>query len=177
MASDLDVIVTHALDLRLGDGTSSPVVVRMGRPRQDSDDYRCDYQIEGLSKPRNSYACGVDELQALSLALMKAGVDLRTSEEGMSGRLTRFGTPDLGSPPVEQATRPEWRAFMVDGEEFHWRRCRFWQRTADDTFVRCWMLEDAELGVGTAYPKDAEVGVEEARALVRLCKEREMPLL
>jgi hypothetical protein len=123
---------------------------------------------------------GVDAVQALWLALVGVGVDLRTSEEGKAGRLALYGEPELGFPPAEQLGRPEWHPFVVDGQELHWRRYPFWQRTPDETSVACWMLEvarrpDAELGVGTCFPKNAEVGAEQAHALVRLCKEQKMP--
>src|SRR5271170_1114050 len=52
MLPKLDVIASRFLELRHEDGTSSPVVVRIGRPRRDAVDYRCDYEIEGLSKVR-----------------------------------------------------------------------------------------------------------------------------
>jgi hypothetical protein len=180
MISDMDVIATRTLELRHEDGSSSPVLVRIARPRPHSDDYRCDYEIEGLSNKRSFSVFGVDAVQALWLAMVGVGVDLQTSKEGKAGRLALYGEPELGFPPAEQVTRPEWHPFVVDGEDLHWRRYPSWQQTADETFVRSWTLEvarrpDAQLGVGTYYPKSAEVGVEQALALVRLCKEQKTP--
>jgi hypothetical protein len=114
--------VTRTLELKSEDGTASLVTVRIAHPRRDANAYRCEYEIDGLAKERRFRAFGEDEVQALWLALVMAGIDLRTSGEGKAGRLTLFGATDLGFPPAEHVTRPEWRPFVVDGEELHWRR-------------------------------------------------------
>jgi hypothetical protein len=47
------------------------VIVRIGSPEPNparSSDYRCPYQVVGLSKDEVQYACGVDSFQALNLA-------------------------------------------------------------------------------------------------------------
>lgn len=67
MLPKLDVIASRSFELRNEDGTSSPVVARIGRPRRDTLDYRCDYEIEGLSEMRALYIRGIDEVQALWL--------------------------------------------------------------------------------------------------------------
>jgi hypothetical protein len=179
-ASEPDVIATRSLELRHEDGTSSPVVVCIARPRPESGSYRCDYLIGGLSKKRKFYAAGVDGVQALWLALVAVGVELRTSNEGKAGRIGFGGGPDLGLPPSEYLTRPEWHRIEIDGEELHWRRYPAWQRTSEETWVRCWTLEvtrrpDNPLSVGASYPAGTEVGEEHARALVRMCKEHNTP--
>jgi hypothetical protein len=181
MPSNLDVIATRTLQLQHEDGTASSVVVRIGRPHPDSVDYRCDYEIEGLSKLRALRIKGVDEVQALWLALVGVGVELRSSDEGKDGRLTLHGEPELSFPSAEQLTAPEWHTFVVDGETLHWRRYPSWQRTAEGTLTRCWTLEVARrpnaLGVGTSYPYGTVVGQEQALALVRFCREKGPPLV
>ena len=85
MPSELDVVASRTFELRQEGGTSSRVVARIGRPQRDGTDCRRDYEIEGLSKKRRFYAAGVDEMQALWLALVAVGIDLRTSYEGRAG--------------------------------------------------------------------------------------------
>jgi hypothetical protein len=182
MAANLDVVCSRTLELRHADGTSSAVVVRVGRPRPvEGADCRCEYEIEGLSKKRTFGVYGVDEMQALWLALVGAGVDLRTSEEGKAGRITFCGEADLFFPPAEQLTHPEWHLFTVDGEDFHWRRYPSWRRDDKGSWERRWSLEVARradtLGVGTTFPEKTVVGIEQARDLVRLAKEHGQPIL
>lgn len=108
MPSNLDAIASRSLELRHADGTTSPVVVRIGRPRRDAMEYRCDYEIEGLSKVRTLHIRGIDDVQALWLALVDAGVELRSSDKGKAGRIAFVGDADLGFPGAEQLTEPEW---------------------------------------------------------------------
>src|SRR5580698_4004670 len=98
MLPKLDVIASRFLELGHEDGTSSPIVVRIGRPRRDAVDYRCDYEIEGLSKMRALHIRGIDDVQAPWLALVGVGVELRSSDEGKAGRITFGGEADLDFP-------------------------------------------------------------------------------
>jgi hypothetical protein len=181
MLPKLDVIASRFLELRHEDGTSSPVVVRIGRPRRDDVDYRCDYEVEGLSEVRALHVRGIDDVQALWLALVGVGVELRSSDEGKAGRITFNGKADLGFPSADQLTEPEWHPFIVDGETLHWRTYPSWQQTAEETLTRCCTLEVARrpnaLGVGRSYPFGTVVGQEQAHALVRLCREQGTPIL
>ena len=183
MPSELDVIASRTLELRHEDGSSTPVVVRIGRPRDiDDRECRCEYEIEGLASPRRFHASGVDGAQALWLALVHAGIELRTCEEGRAGRITFYGGTELFFPSVEGVSQPEWHPFTVDGEELLWRKYPSWQRANEAKPVRAWTLEVARapnaIGVGTSFVgRDAVVGVEQAIALVRLCKEQGGPPL
>jgi len=172
MPTNLDTIALRTLELRREDGSSSPVLARVGRPRAvDGADYRCEYEIDGLATPRRSHAYGIDEVQALWLALVRLGVDLQTSSEGKAGRIALHGEADLNFPPPEALTQPEWHVFAVDGDELFWRAYSSWQRMGDGPFERCRSLEVAcqpnAIGVGASYPAGAVVDVEHARALVR----------
>ena len=116
------------------------------------------------------------------MALVGVGIVLWTSEEGKEGRITFDGGEDLSFPNPDGVGQPEWHPFTVEGEEFLWRKYPSWQRTNEERAVRCWTLEVARtpmfIGVGTAYQgRDAVVGVEQAIALVRVCKEKGGPPL
>lgn len=58
MTSKRDVIAFMSLELRHDDGTSSPVVVRIGRPRRDAVDYRCDYGTLEVARRPNALGVG-----------------------------------------------------------------------------------------------------------------------
>jgi hypothetical protein len=83
--------------LELTDG--GRVNVLIWAPERISDDeFRCAYEINGLSAGRASYAIGDDGIQALMLAFEKIGVELYTSGEAKSGALRLYGKLDLGFP-------------------------------------------------------------------------------
>jgi hypothetical protein len=70
MPSDLDVVASRTLELRHDDGTTSPVLVRIGRPYPDAVDYRCDYQPDRTPSawgPRYPYGTNVGQEQACAL--------------------------------------------------------------------------------------------------------------
>jgi hypothetical protein len=79
--------------------------VGIGRPHRvgDTVEFRCEYLIVGLAKPKRFHAAGVDEFQALALALPIVGVHLETSPEGKAGRLTFAGGSNLRFPPLQGA--------------------------------------------------------------------------
>lgn len=75
--------------LEVSGTTPRLVVVELHRPMPDQNDFRCGFRICGLEAGDiASYAMGVDEVQALTLALMGIGVRLYTSDEGKAGRLS-----------------------------------------------------------------------------------------
>jgi hypothetical protein len=55
------------------------VTLVIGKPRPWRGDWACRFTIEGLSKPRSTRVYGVDSLQALQLALVRARHDLDLS--------------------------------------------------------------------------------------------------
>ena len=173
----LDAIATRTLDLRHPDGTTTPILVRIGRPEpiDDGANYRCEYEIEGLSTAKRAWFFGIDGVQALSLALAGVGMLLRTSPEGRNGRITFNGGADLFFPNLEAVVQPEWHVFEVDGDELQWAAYSSLHQTADKTWSRSWILHVARVppyGVSTTYPEETVLGVEHARSLARLVKER-----
>lgn len=61
-------------------------------------DYKCEFQIYGLGSSKVYYAMGVDEIQAVYLALMRLGSILYASDEYRAGLLKWFTNSDLGLP-------------------------------------------------------------------------------
>ncbi len=72
------VIAERQYTLTGDDGLATPVLVRLGAPRESPDglDYICPFEITGLARTRIKWAFGVDALQALELALKMLGADL-----------------------------------------------------------------------------------------------------
>lgn len=91
-----DFIATRSLKL-VGE-TTREVTVGIRRPLPDGGPYRCEYQIVGVGSGKLCHAMGEDSMQALLLALQSIGTDLYTSAEAKEGRLTWFGSPNLGFP-------------------------------------------------------------------------------
>ncbi len=95
------MVATRELTL---DG-SEKVTVLVGKPQPFSNgvDWYCPYQTLGVGSGQVRYAGGVDEVQALVLALSMIGAELYCSEEYRAGRLKwdcgRDG--DLGFPVPE----------------------------------------------------------------------------
>jgi hypothetical protein len=95
-----EIIATRELQVT---GSGKVIEVRLGRPEKfsDSDDYYCRYQIMGLGRDRVFYGAGVDQMQALVLALQNIGAELYTSNEARAGQLTWFGELNLGFPVAD----------------------------------------------------------------------------
>jgi hypothetical protein len=90
-------VATRTLTLHREDGTISAINVLLGRPQQlpDHVDYFCPYQIKGAGDEKVRYACGVDPLQALQLALSTLGVELEVLNKELGGKL-RWECDDKG---------------------------------------------------------------------------------
>jgi hypothetical protein len=68
-------------------------------PQPDGNgDFRCAYSFNLGGRNRSSYAIGVDAVQAVMLALMKAHVELLASPEGRRQEITWLGGTELGLP-------------------------------------------------------------------------------
>ncbi len=67
-------------------------------PTVDGSDFKCEYHIRSGEKVEKSYACGVDEVQALILAMQKAHVDLLASDRYQICGLNWLGLRDLHLP-------------------------------------------------------------------------------
>jgi hypothetical protein len=91
-----DFIATRILEL--AGETPGEVTVGIMRPAPDGGDYKCGYQIVGIGSGKVRYIFGADSMQALVLALQAIGVDLYTSEAAKEGRLTSYGSRNLGFP-------------------------------------------------------------------------------
>jgi hypothetical protein len=85
-------------NLGLAGETPGEVTVGIKRPVPDDGPYKCEYQIVGMGSGKVRYAMGEDSMQALVLALQTIGADLYTSEAAKEGRLTWFGSRNLGFP-------------------------------------------------------------------------------
>ena len=84
-----ELIATRSLTLIQDGGQASDVVILLGKPQQlpDHTDYYCPYQVKGAGSEKVRYACGVDPLQALQLALSTLGVELEVLNKELGGRL------------------------------------------------------------------------------------------
>jgi hypothetical protein len=101
-----EMIATRSL--QLGEGQeSSEVLVLIGKPQKlpDHSDFYCPYQVKGAGDEKIRYACGIDPLQALLLALSKLQVDLEVLNKDLGGKL-RWEFDDnhgFGLPPLPPA--------------------------------------------------------------------------
>jgi hypothetical protein len=103
------VIANRTLELR-ENGEERDVIVEFGRPQPfpDGVDYYCPYRITGVGKAKISYAGGVDAVQALLLAMQKAGVDLLFLQRAHADQLTWNGERNLGLPLPETVADIGW---------------------------------------------------------------------
>lgn len=75
MTGSCPVIAERTLSCETGNGVVD-VVVRFRAPKNLGNNWRCEYEIGWPSGSRKSFAGGVDGVQALLLAFMKAGAEL-----------------------------------------------------------------------------------------------------
>ena len=94
-----EVIATRTLKLAK-EQNKSEILVLLGKPRQlpDHSDYFCPYQIKGAGRENVRYACGIDPVQALILAISTLGVELAVLNKELGGALSWEGDPNLGFP-------------------------------------------------------------------------------
>ena len=95
--SDLDVVAKRTYE-RVDGG--APVRLRVCRPAPDpapGGDWRCRLVIDGLGRPVDRWAYGIDGVQALGLALEIARSYLQPSPEHPA-LVTWLGQADLGLP-------------------------------------------------------------------------------
>ncbi|MBA2653193.1 MAG: hypothetical protein H0U73_13155 [Tatlockia sp.] len=88
--------------LKLNDINSTTVTVIIGKPQNfpDGQDYFCPFQIIGIGDGKVTWAGGIDEIQALLLALEQIGNFLSNSKEYKQGALSWIGSEEgnLGFP-------------------------------------------------------------------------------
>lgn len=81
------------------------VTIRFFRPEPREVDYCCEYAIIWPDRERRFHGYGIDEVQALLLAMQNAHMDLLASPEGKAGELTWLGMRNLDLPlPKTMAT-------------------------------------------------------------------------
>lgn len=91
--------MTPFIERRLSLATGAEVILRFYQPEPDGEScYRCEYQIDWPDRKRKFCGFGVDSVQALTIAMQMAHVELLTSAEGKSGALSWLGEADLGLP-------------------------------------------------------------------------------
>lgn len=104
----VDVIAERTLEATdPGSGATREIRVRIGRPYADSDeDWICPVQILGIGNEEVATVYGVDAIQALTLALQKAGSDLSAVARGnlqvrwLEGSDLGFPLPHERPPPT-----------------------------------------------------------------------------
>lgn len=77
---------------------SKQVLCSFDKPVADGDDFRCDYRIVFPTRERRAHVYGADEVQALTLAMQRAHVDLLSAPEHQNEKLLWLGVEDLGLP-------------------------------------------------------------------------------
>jgi len=102
-----NVIAGRILYLTKPDGSESEVRVSVGMPQpfEDLRDYWVPYRISGSGIEKEFYAGGIDEIQALQLALVSIGSELQALSRKLGGRL-KWNTEEayLGFPSCPHAT-------------------------------------------------------------------------
>jgi hypothetical protein len=88
-----DVFVERIFEM--GD---TDVACRFFHPSPDGSDVRCDYEISWPSGCQRSYGMGVDGVQALVNAMIKARCDLLASSARGLAKITWLGREPLGLP-------------------------------------------------------------------------------
>jgi len=91
-----DAILTRRYDL--SDGGHVDIYVWKPEPDNDHLAFSCWYQIHGLEGEKPRYACGIDSVQAQSIAMQLLSAYLYNSDAYKAGQLTYLGTRDLDLP-------------------------------------------------------------------------------
>lgn len=82
---------------------SKQVLCRFLQPVLDEGDYRCDIEIDWPEPGTSTHAYGVDEVQALLLAMQKVHLDLLAARHYRATDVTWIGGRSLGLPIPESA--------------------------------------------------------------------------
>lgn len=94
-------------NLQLNDKNPTEVLIRIGKPQPfpEEVDYYCPFQIIGLGDEEVDWSGGIDEIQALLLALEKVGSILNNSKEFKDGKLSWLGSDkgNLGFPHLDSS--------------------------------------------------------------------------
>lgn len=85
---------------RIFDSGEDHVVVRFYRPSLASGgEHQCRWEIAWADRVQQRYACGVDGVQALMLAMKSVQSELMGSDLYKAGKLTYVDQYDLDLPP------------------------------------------------------------------------------
>ncbi|MGE0129678.1 MAG: hypothetical protein AB7U82_16485 [Blastocatellales bacterium] len=100
-----ELIAERVLRLQTDDGVVREIIVRLGKPEPDGQDWACVYQITGFARTCGMRIYGVDAFQALLLAICSLMVDLEAQTTRAGGRLSWLGG-DLGFPSPDSILKP-----------------------------------------------------------------------
>ncbi len=87
-----EIILTRQFELTSG----GEVVLSFFKPAAFDADYKCSFKITWPDREKIFYGAGVDEIQALLLAMQNAHVYLLASPEWKSGKLSWLGDRSIG---------------------------------------------------------------------------------
>jgi hypothetical protein len=102
----MEVIAHRSVDFRRGD-EQWEVQVRIGRPEQEKEDWKCAVLIEGLGPATEHVARGVDSVQALLLAVVMVTVQLESRVRAEGGTIEWLGFPGAGLPSPDSLLIPK----------------------------------------------------------------------
>ncbi|MFK0688258.1 DUF6968 family protein [Mesorhizobium sp. IMUNJ 23033] len=75
------------------------VTCRFSQPEaEEGRDFQCRYEIGWAEGPRSRKACGIDEVQALLLAMQMAHADLLSARESNGRQVSWLDQQSLGLP-------------------------------------------------------------------------------
>lgn len=92
------LVAERTLVLKESTGVRRNVVVRLGKPEPDGDDWACSFQILGLERERGLRVMGVDAFQALLLAVKALAVNLEAEAKRVGGNFCWLGQATSGFP-------------------------------------------------------------------------------
>jgi len=101
-----EVIARRELKLAQDGREPADVIVLIGRPRQlpGHADFYCPYQIKGINSEKVRHIYGIDELQALLLAIFTLATELDALNKELGGKLCwELAAKGLGLPCITPA--------------------------------------------------------------------------
>ena len=81
--------------------------IRIFHPEPDQDDWRCRYALKWADFEKKFYTMGVDEFQALQLAMSIVPVEIKSSGDFKAGRLRLLEQP-LTNDNLKDAFEVKW---------------------------------------------------------------------
>ena len=97
-------IITHTLTLD-PEGPRIPIAIRIYAPEAYELGWRCRYEIDWPDEPKVFYGGGVDELQALVMALFMIGAEIYSTDYHRDGRLRAYETEEGYGFPLAKSLR------------------------------------------------------------------------